>query len=57
MVLARKRADGIQPGFIPVPATQAGSLGYIACRSVERIVEMLPEGSSARHRYHATVLV
>ena len=27
---------------------QAGSLCYIAFRSVERLVEMLPEGSSAR---------
>ena len=51
MVLARKRAVGIQPGFIPVPRPRLEAyamLGYIACRSVERVVEMLPEGSSAR---------
>jgi hypothetical protein len=34
--------------FHPRTPTQAGSLCYIALRSVERFVEMLPEGSSAR---------
>ena len=29
-------------------STQAGSLCYIVLRCVERFVEMLPEGSSAR---------
>ena len=32
-------AGGIQPGFIPRTPTQAGSLCYIALRSVERFVE------------------
>ena len=34
--------------FHPRTPTQARSLCYIALRSVERFVEMLPEGSSAR---------
>jgi hypothetical protein len=35
-------------GIQPRTPTQAGSLCYIALRGVERSVEMLPEGSSAR---------
>jgi hypothetical protein len=34
--------------FHPRTPTQAGSLCYIALRSLERFAEMLPEGSSAR---------
>jgi hypothetical protein len=47
-LVASERAVGIQPWFHPRTPTQAGSLCYIALRSVERFVEMLPEGSSAR---------
>jgi hypothetical protein len=47
MVLARMgRWDSAR--VHPRTPTQAGSLCYIALRSVERFVEMLPEGSSAR---------
>ncbi len=57
MVLARKGPlDSAR--LHPRTPTQAGSLCYIALQSVERFVEMLPEGSVPRaHRYHATVLV
>jgi hypothetical protein len=47
MVLARKGPLGFSPVSSLNP-TQAGSLCYIALQSVERFVEMLPEGSSAR---------
>jgi hypothetical protein len=36
------------PRFQPRTPTQTESLCYIALRSVEQFVEMLPEGSSAR---------
>ena len=51
MVFCPERALGIQPGFIPEPRhrLEVAMLCYIALRSVERFVEMLPEGrSSAR---------
>ena len=57
MVLARKGPLGFSRVSNPGTPTQAGSLCYIALRSVERFVESFLRGIPRAHRYHATVLV
>jgi hypothetical protein len=54
MVLARKGAVGIQPGFIPEPDTAYAKL---VSGVTSDLSKCFLRGVPRAHRYHATVLV